>query len=194
MFVLNIWVGNIREGVDVLLGMNFMHSTGVRLCIRESLVRLPDEATVVMYDNESKSRDMNLPRKAYTCILVRMLLYEFGMASLIPNVSLCGLGEEKNWVTNVLYSSRSCATAVKVVNVSDQNVWIDTRTAVARIVGYGQFPGQSVFVRPEKARYEEWQQLVQECTVPRQARMRAERLEQILREREPPCTQTQRYQ
>ncbi|OWY91385.1 reverse transcriptase, partial [Phytophthora megakarya] len=36
--------------------------------------------------------------------------------------------------------------------------------------------------------------LIHECTVSRQARMRAERLEQILREKEPPCTQTQRYQ
>ncbi|OWY94760.1 reverse transcriptase, partial [Phytophthora megakarya] len=35
---------------------------------------------------------------------------------------------------------------------------------------------------------------IHECTVSRQARMRAERLEQILREREPPCTQAQRYQ
>ncbi|OWY92041.1 Aspartic protease [Phytophthora megakarya] len=111
-----------------------------------------------------------------------------------PQRELVWAGRGKNWVTKVLYSTRSWATAVKVVNVSDQNVWIDTRTPVARIVEYGQFPGQPGFVRPGKARYEEWQQLIHECTVSRQARMRVERLEQILREREPPCTQTQRYQ
>ncbi|OWY93749.1 hypothetical protein PHMEG_00036735 [Phytophthora megakarya] len=61
VYVLNIWVGNIGEGVDVLLGMNFMHSAGVRLCIREGLVKLPDEETVVMYDNDPKSRGMDLP-------------------------------------------------------------------------------------------------------------------------------------
>ncbi|OWY94015.1 Aspartic protease, partial [Phytophthora megakarya] len=76
-----------------------------------------------------------------------------------PQRELVWAGRGKNWVTKVLNSTRSWATAVKVVNVFDQNVWIDTRTPVARIV-----------------------------------EMRAERLEQIPREREPPCTQTQRYQ
>ncbi|OWZ15320.1 hypothetical protein PHMEG_00011063 [Phytophthora megakarya] len=193
VYVLNIWVGNIGEGVDVLQGMNFRHSAGVLLCIREGLVKLPDEETVATYDNDPKSRGMDLPRKAYICVPVRMLLYESGMASPIPNVSWCGLGE-KNWVAKVLYSARSWATAVKVVNVSDQNVWIHTRTADVRIVEYGQFPRQPGFVRPGKARYEEWQQLIHECTVSCQTRMRAERLELILRERGPPCTQTQRYQ
>ncbi|OWY92491.1 Aspartic protease [Phytophthora megakarya] len=111
-----------------------------------------------------------------------------------PQRELVWAGREKSWVTKVLYSARSWATAVKVVNVSDQNVWIETRTPVVRIVEYGQFPGQPGFVRPGKARYEEWQQLFHECTVSRQARMRAEWLEQIIREREPPCTQTQRCQ
>ncbi|OWZ02487.1 LOW QUALITY PROTEIN: hypothetical protein PHMEG_00025942 [Phytophthora megakarya] len=114
-YVLNIWVGNIEEGVDVLLGMNVMHSAGVRLCIREGLGKLPDEETVVMYDNDPKSRGMR--------------------------------------------THSGCA--------------------------YRGFPGQPGFVRPGKARYEEWRQLIRECTVSRQARMRAERLEQILREREP---------
>ncbi|OWZ15925.1 hypothetical protein PHMEG_00010348, partial [Phytophthora megakarya] len=33
VYVLNIWVGNIGESVDVLLGLDFSHSAGVRLCI-----------------------------------------------------------------------------------------------------------------------------------------------------------------
>ncbi|GMF50470.1 unnamed protein product [Phytophthora fragariaefolia] len=41
-------VANIGEGVDVLLGMNFMYSAGVRLCAREGLVKLPDEETVLL--------------------------------------------------------------------------------------------------------------------------------------------------
>ncbi|OWZ07366.1 reverse transcriptase [Phytophthora megakarya] len=197
VYVLNIWVGNIGEGVDVLLGMIFMHSAGVRLCIREGLVKLPDEETVVMYDDNPKSRDMDLPVCPEESIHLRpgqdaIVRIRYGQSN--PQRELVWAGRGKNRVTKALYSTRSWATAVKVVNVSDQNVWIDTRTAVARIVEYGQFPGQPGFVRPGKARYEEWQQLIHECTVSRQARMRTERLEQILREREPPCTPTQRYQ
>ncbi|OWZ01531.1 LOW QUALITY PROTEIN: hypothetical protein PHMEG_00027059 [Phytophthora megakarya] len=166
VYVLNTWVGNIGEGVYVLLGMNFMHSAGVRLCIREGLVRLPDEETVVMYDDNPKSCGMDLPVYPEESIHLRPgqdVIVRTRYDQSYPQRQLVGLGEER---------TRSWATAVKVVNVSDQNVWIDTRTAVARIVEYGQFPGQPGFVRPGKVRHEEWQQLIHECTVSRQARMR----------------------
>ncbi|POM74848.1 Hypothetical protein PHPALM_8129, partial [Phytophthora palmivora] len=49
VYILGVWVTNIGEGVDVLLGMDFMYSAGVRLCIREGTVALPDEESVLMY-------------------------------------------------------------------------------------------------------------------------------------------------
>ncbi|OWY94803.1 hypothetical protein PHMEG_00035362 [Phytophthora megakarya] len=148
-----------------------------------------------MYNNDPKTRGIDLPvcpeESIHLCpgqdAIVRI---RYGQSN--PQRELVWAGRGKNWVTKVLYSTRSWATAV--INVSDQNVWVDTRTPVARIVEYRQFPGQPGFVRPGNARYEEWQQLIHECTVSRQARMRAEWLEQILREREPPCTRIQRYQ
>ncbi|OWY90472.1 Aspartic protease, partial [Phytophthora megakarya] len=101
-----------------------------------------------------KSRGMDLPVCPEESIHLRpgqdaIVRIRYGQSN--PQRELVWAGRGKNWVTKVLYSARSWATAVKVVNVSDLNVWIDTRTAVARIVEYGQ-------------------------------------------EREPPCTQTQRYQ
>ncbi|OWY96152.1 hypothetical protein PHMEG_00033659 [Phytophthora megakarya] len=45
MYVVDVWVANIGGGLDVLLGMNFMFSAGVRLCVKEGLVQLPDEGT-----------------------------------------------------------------------------------------------------------------------------------------------------
>ncbi|OWY98487.1 hypothetical protein PHMEG_00030738 [Phytophthora megakarya] len=165
-----VWVGNIGEGVDALLGMNFMHSA----------VKLPDKETVVMYDDNPKSRGMDLPESIHLRpgqdAIVRI---RYGHPNRQRELVWAGRG--KTWVTKVLYSARSWVTAVKVVTVSDQNVWIDIRTAVARIVEYRQFPGQPGFIRPGKARYEECQQLIHECTVSRQARMDAEQLEQSLR-------------
>ncbi|OWY94383.1 hypothetical protein PHMEG_00035907 [Phytophthora megakarya] len=32
VYTLDVWVGNIGQGIDVLLGMNFMVAAGVRLC------------------------------------------------------------------------------------------------------------------------------------------------------------------
>ncbi|KAJ8503636.1 hypothetical protein ON010_g19064 [Phytophthora cinnamomi] len=48
VYIMELWVANIGEGVDVLLGMNFMYSAGVRLCAQEGLVKLPNEETVLL--------------------------------------------------------------------------------------------------------------------------------------------------
>ncbi|OWZ06347.1 hypothetical protein PHMEG_00021410 [Phytophthora megakarya] len=48
VYVMDVWVTNIGEGVDVLLGMDFMFSAGVRLGIREGMVGLPDEEFILM--------------------------------------------------------------------------------------------------------------------------------------------------
>ncbi|OWZ04450.1 hypothetical protein PHMEG_00023644 [Phytophthora megakarya] len=160
-YVLNIWVGNIGERVDVLLGITFMHSAGVRPCIREGLVKLPDEETVVMYDDNPKSRGMDLPVCPEESIHLRpgqdaIVRIRYGQSN--PQRELVWAGRDQGPVfCQILGDCRQ-----------DQNVWIDTRTAVARIMEYGQFPGQPGFVRPGKVRYEEWQQLIHECTVSRQ--------------------------
>ncbi|ETO61506.1 hypothetical protein F444_20496, partial [Phytophthora nicotianae P1976] len=52
--ILELWVANFGEGVDVLLGMDFMFSAGVRLGICEGLVKLRDEETLLMYDKMIK--------------------------------------------------------------------------------------------------------------------------------------------
>jgi hypothetical protein len=56
VYILEHWVTNIGEGVDALLGMDFMVRAGVRLCIRDGLVVLPDEETVLMYGDVIRKR------------------------------------------------------------------------------------------------------------------------------------------
>ncbi|KAE9262321.1 hypothetical protein PR003_g33582 [Phytophthora rubi] len=50
VYITNVWVTNIGKDVKVLLGMNFMYAAGVRMCVREGLVQLPDEETILMSD------------------------------------------------------------------------------------------------------------------------------------------------
>ncbi|OWZ12931.1 hypothetical protein PHMEG_00013828 [Phytophthora megakarya] len=40
VYTLDVWVGNIGQGIDALLGMNFMVAAGVRLCAHEREVVL----------------------------------------------------------------------------------------------------------------------------------------------------------
>jgi hypothetical protein len=80
-----------------------------------------------------------------------------------------------------------------VVNVSRHDVWIDTRTPVARIVEYGFFPKEGRFVRPGSSTYREWQILAYENTPSPEPRLRLRKLAEIQSQPELPCTQTPTY-
>ncbi|GMF41639.1 unnamed protein product [Phytophthora fragariaefolia] len=62
VYVVDVWVANIGEDVDVLLGMDVMSCAGVQLCIQEGLVVLPDEESILMYgDVILKRQGLDLP-------------------------------------------------------------------------------------------------------------------------------------
>ncbi|OWZ14694.1 hypothetical protein PHMEG_00011782 [Phytophthora megakarya] len=184
VYIQDVWIGNIVEGVDVLLGMNFMYSAGVRLSIREGLVKLPDEENVVIGEGWN------------CCVCAKESLYlrpgeatvvkiEYGQTN--PQREVVWVGRGKRWVTAILFGVRPGLQ-------QSENVWNDTRTALAWIVEYGHFPKESGFVRPGKTRYKEWQRLILESTESHQGRMRDECLEQLMRLRDPPAVPRPEYQ
>ncbi|POM68478.1 Hypothetical protein PHPALM_15361, partial [Phytophthora palmivora] len=62
VYLLDVWVANIGEGIEVLLGMSFMFAAGVRIGIREGLVTLPDEETIVMCGwNPEERQGVDMP-------------------------------------------------------------------------------------------------------------------------------------
>jgi hypothetical protein len=105
---------------------------------------------------------------------------------------LAGRGDR--WVTQIIYGARSWATGIKVVNISNQDLPVDFRMPVARIVEKDHFPSHGQFVRPGSRRYQEWQQLISEHTVSQQAKLRARRFEQMIWNAQPPAVQTREYQ
>ncbi|POM59354.1 LOW QUALITY PROTEIN: hypothetical protein PHPALM_31926 [Phytophthora palmivora] len=179
VYILDVWVTNIGEGVDVLLGMDFMYSAGVRLCIREGTVALPDEESVLMYGYMrnipiTPLQDVHLRPGEHVNVKIR-----YGECQPLRDVVWASRGDQ--WVTQVLYGAKSWAVAVKVVTISDKDLWVDSSTPVARIVKCGCFPRAGRFVRPGVRRYQEWQHLIYESTLSTQARMRKERYEQAIR-------------
>ncbi|POM59752.1 LOW QUALITY PROTEIN: hypothetical protein PHPALM_31470 [Phytophthora palmivora] len=161
VYILDVWITNIGEGVDVLLGMDFMYSAGVRLCIREGTVALPDEESVLMYsDMVRKHRERNIPITPLQDVHLRP--GEHVNVKIRPLREVVWASRGDQWV---LYGAKSWAVAVKVVNISDKDLWIDSSTPVARIVEYGCFPRAGRFVRPGVRRYQEWQHLIYESTV-----------------------------
>ncbi|POM79163.1 LOW QUALITY PROTEIN: Reverse transcriptase [Phytophthora palmivora] len=191
VYILDVWVTNIGEVVDVLLGMDFMYSAGVRLCIHEGTVALPDEESVLMYGYMiRKHRERNIPITPLEDVHLRPeehvnVKIRYGECQPLRDVVWASRGDQ--W-------AKSWAVAVKVVNISDKDLWIDSSTPVARIVEYGCFPRAGRFVRPGVRRYQEWQHLIYESTLSTQARMRKERYEQALRDTAPPAVPKRSYQ
>ncbi|GMF47179.1 unnamed protein product [Phytophthora fragariaefolia] len=120
--------------LGVLLGMNFMYSAGIRLCAREGLVRLPDEETVLLAGRtaDHMGRGLNLAVTPKTCLYLgpgesAVVRIDYGQSNPQREVVWAGRGDR--WVTQIIYAARSWPVAVKVVNISDKTVWIDSRTA-----------------------------------------------------------------
>ncbi|GMF23855.1 unnamed protein product [Phytophthora fragariaefolia] len=150
---MELWVANIDEGVDVLLGMNFMYSAGVKLCAREGLVKPPDEETVLLAGRtaDPMGRGLDLAVTPKTCLYLdsgesAVIRIDYGQSN--PQREVVWAGQGDRWVTQFIYAARSWPVAVKLVNISDKTVWIDSRTAVARIVEFGFFPEAGRNVRP----------------------------------------------
>ncbi|GMF23999.1 unnamed protein product [Phytophthora fragariaefolia] len=81
-----------------------------------------------------------------------------------PQRDVVWAGRGDRWATQIIYATRSWPVAVKVVNISDKTVWIDSTTAVARIVGFRFFPKPERFVRPGLREYKEWQVMIYDNT------------------------------
>ncbi|OWY92858.1 Aspartic protease, partial [Phytophthora megakarya] len=111
-----------------------------------------------------------------------------------PEREVVWAGRGDRWVTKIVYQARSWPVAIKVVNVSKHNVWIDMRTPLARIVQHGSFPQARRFVLSGTRAYREWQTLILEHAQSEQDRLRTERREQALRDREPPIVPNMEYQ
>ncbi|KAJ8519702.1 hypothetical protein ON010_g18049 [Phytophthora cinnamomi] len=117
---------------------------------------------------------------------------DYGQSNLQRDVVWAGRGDR--WVvTQIIYAARSRLVAVKVVNISDKTVWIDTRALVARVVEFGSFPVAGRFARPGLRRYKEWQVMIYESTNSRGLRKRERHLARIQQCSEPPCVQTPDY-
>ncbi|GMF61148.1 unnamed protein product [Phytophthora fragariaefolia] len=175
VYIFRLWVANIGEGVDVLLGMNFMFSAGVRLSTREGLIQLPDEETFLMYGGPDRSRvGLDIPVRPTETLFLEpgrsaVVRIHYGQSNPQREVVWAGRGDR--WVTKIIYASKSWPTAVKVVNISDKLIWIDTGTR----------------------QYQEWQQLIYENTLSAQAQMRADRLLQLMHDQAPPCVPRKEY-
>ncbi|KAE9287598.1 hypothetical protein PF001_g20911 [Phytophthora fragariae] len=196
--ILDLWVANIGEGIDTLLGMDFMYSAGVRICVREGLVKLPDEETILLNRGgvirKSQGLDLAVTPDFTTRLLPgRSVVAQIRYAQMDPHKDVVWAGRGDRWVTKLIFASRSYPVAVKVVNISDKNLTISFQTPIARIVERDSFPMAGRFVRPESRKYLEWQHLIYESTFSDQMERRIDEVTQMYEDQDPPCVEKEEY-
>ncbi|POM77163.1 LOW QUALITY PROTEIN: Hypothetical protein PHPALM_5494, partial [Phytophthora palmivora] len=149
VYIVYVWVANIGEGIDVLLGMGFMFAAGVRISTREGLVSLPDEVVNRVIGNPVTTLVVaGLPSEAVLLSPGEEFIVRIDYGPTNPQREVVWAGRGDRWVTQLIYAARSWPVAVRVVNISDKNTWVNELSDVARIVEYGFFPRHRRFVRP----------------------------------------------
>ncbi|EGZ08549.1 hypothetical protein PHYSODRAFT_340298 [Phytophthora sojae] len=189
VYVLDMWVGNIGDGVACLLGMDFMKAAGVRLCAREQLAKLPNEEDIPLVGEKEVPRYiLEVP------ICVREPVYLApGDSIIVPvrygqadaDTAEVWTARGNQWVTQVIYISRRRSAAVRVVNISEKWTQIMQHTVEAALVEPGQLPRGDRFVQPKSRKYREWQQEIYQNT-PSREYWRREELEALEAERNAP--------
>ncbi|KAE9309855.1 hypothetical protein PF008_g20591 [Phytophthora fragariae] len=198
VYILDLWVANIGKGIDTLLGMDFMYSAGVRICVREGLVKLPDEETILLNRGgvirKAQGLDLAVTPDFTTRLLPgRSVVAQIRYAQMDPHKDVVWAGRGDRWVTKLIFASRSYPVAVKVVNISDKNLTISFQTPIARIVEQDSFPMVGRFVRPGIRKYLEWQHLIYESTFSDQMERRIDEVTQMYEDQDPPCVQKEEY-
>ncbi|KAE9003002.1 hypothetical protein PR001_g18099 [Phytophthora rubi] len=199
VYILDLWVANIGEGIDTLLGMDFLYSAGVRICVREELVKLPDEETILLNQGGAirKAQGLDLAvMPDYTARLLpgRSVVVQIRYAQMDSHRDVVWAGRGDRWVTKLIFASKSYPVAVKVVNISDKNLNLSFQTPIARIVERDSFPMAGRFVRPGSRRYLEWQHLIYESTFSDQMERMIDKVTQMYEDQDPPCVEKEEYE
>ncbi|OWZ20013.1 LOW QUALITY PROTEIN: hypothetical protein PHMEG_0005646 [Phytophthora megakarya] len=156
--------------------MDFMHAAVVRRCIREGLVKLPVKETLLLtgVGPVRKTHGLDSPVCSHETLHLRpgehsVVRIHFGQSNRNPQREVAGRGDR--WVTQLIYGGKRWSVVVKAAYISSRRGWIDTRTALARIVELGYFTTGKC-VRPGLKRYQESESLIYENAVLRERRLR----------------------
>ncbi|OWY96485.1 hypothetical protein PHMEG_00033237, partial [Phytophthora megakarya] len=192
VYTLEVWVGNIGQGIDVLLGMNFMVAAGVRLCAHEG------EVVILLVGGPKRS---HLGRTIDVSIHESLWLAP-GDSKYIPIRTSepdlesmdVWVGRGDRWVTLVVFSTKRVPVAARVVNISRRPVQVLPHIKVATLTDRDRLPLGANFVRPGSYQYDEREFLVYENTRSPAAERRLDAEVRELERNAPPMVDRPMYQ
>lgn len=168
VYFMDLWVGNIGEGVECLLGMDFMVAAGVRLSALEGNVHLPDEERIPLVAPGGR------PRLGTKIPVTNLETIYLGPGEYVDVPIVYGSNTKQRletwvcagirWLTTTFLDSDKLPKRIRVVNVSRTKLVLAPRTTVAVLVEHGFKPDQDRCVRVGSTRYREWQEYIFESS------------------------------
>jgi ribonuclease HI len=197
IYYLDLWAGNIGEGIDCLLGFDFMVRAGVRLCANDGSVRLPDEERVPLVASGFRPK---LPERV-SVNTQRELYVPLGRSCTVPIIYgrhralelEVWASRHDSWVTTIVHDPDGRPECVRITNVSSKPLVIPPRTAVAHLVEEGHLPLDDRCARVHSSRYREWQTLAYESSISKVAAQRLDQADDAFNASLPPAVPKRAY-
>ncbi|GMF53357.1 unnamed protein product [Phytophthora fragariaefolia] len=196
VYTFDVWVGNIGQGIDCLLGMIFMVAAGVRLCANEGEVVLPDEERILLVGGQKHYR-MGTTFDVATHDELWLALGELPLACLYAWMRFRGsrcLGEPGRELRHL---DRARNRQGPGLRSGYEHIQVPGTSRAphpgATLTEKGRLPVGTTFVRPGSRQYEEREHLGYENTYSRATEKRFAAEAQELERQAPPAVERPTY-
>jgi hypothetical protein len=164
VYFYEVWISDHKAGVDLLLGVDFLMSAGIRLDLYSGREILPDEIRIPLsnikdvHENTMARRymigpveDLFIPSHGSEFFRVRLPKDPAGLVLWVSR--------GKRWVPTVVYTKTGEPKYIRITNISDVAQSVKRHEPVGELVHEDHVPLKLGYVRTNSCRYQEWQTL-----------------------------------
>ncbi len=164
VYFYEVWISDHHAGVDLLLGVDFLMSAGIRLDLYLGRATLPDEVRIPLNnvrdvkENQAATRVRVGPTQTLQVPANSTVYFRTRLPANWKDLVLW-VGRKPHWVPTVVRTKTGTPRYIRVTNLSDQLQLVYHHQAVAYWVEKDHIPTQLGYVREQSCKYKEWQVL-----------------------------------
>ena len=164
VYFYEVWISDHHAGVDLLLGVDFLMSAGIRLDLYLGRATLPDEVRIPLNnvrdakENQAATRVRVGPTQTLQVPANGTVYFRIRLPANWKDLVLW-VGRKPHWVPTVVRTKTGTPRYIRVNNLSDQLQLVYPHQAVAYWVEKDHIPTQLGYVREQSCKYKEWQVL-----------------------------------